>query len=119
MAPLMGPFLPRRQWREGESNREGVTDAGHSWRDGRWACSDTSALSCGRTSASVRATQAGRRGREHRRCGGAGRGAQARRSARLAGTARAALASAWARGMSGGLSPWRARLPSAQREREK
>jgi hypothetical protein len=22
MAPLMGPFLPRRQWREGESNRE-------------------------------------------------------------------------------------------------
>jgi hypothetical protein len=33
MAPLMGSFLPRRQWREGESNREGVTDAGHSWRD--------------------------------------------------------------------------------------
>jgi hypothetical protein len=76
MAPLMGPFLPRRQWREGESNREGVTDTGHSWRDGRWACSDTSALSCDRTSASVRAAQTGRRGREHRRRGGAGRGAQ-------------------------------------------
>jgi hypothetical protein len=27
MAPLMGSFPPRRQWREGESNREGVTDA--------------------------------------------------------------------------------------------
>jgi hypothetical protein len=32
MALLMGPFLPRHQWSEGESNREGVTDAGHSWR---------------------------------------------------------------------------------------